>query len=63
LAQFCTISNKIYGIASKIGGASQDSLYEKYAGTFKNSDLIKFKEVVYKSDDRLPGVNIVTTKE
>ena len=42
-AHFCTLSNKMYGIASKIGGSSKESLYEKYAGKFYNKDLIEFK--------------------
>ena len=69
-AGFCEISNKIYGIASRIGGYSADGLYEKYAGGFVNQDLIFFKEKAYKSSragdkkkEILPGVNIVTTKE
>ena len=33
---FCTLSNQVFGIASKMGGESKDSLYNIYAGNFHN---------------------------
>lgn len=70
MAGFCSLSNKVYGISSKIGGASSDDLYNKYAGQFVNQDLEIVKRDVYKSTElriqnkeKLPGVNILTTRE
>lgn len=37
--RFCQANNKIFGIASKMGGSSNDSLYDRYAGKFFNKDL------------------------
>ena len=35
---FC-VTNKIYSLSSKIGGSSQDALYDQYAGKFHNQHL------------------------
>lgn len=61
--KFCTLDNKIYGISSKMGGSSKESLYDVYAKKFHNKDLEDFKAKVYSSDNLLPGVNIITTPE
>lgn len=36
---FSELNNKVYVIASKMGGSSSDSLYDMYAGKFFNKDL------------------------
>lgn len=35
--------NKLFGIANRMGGSSQDRLYEVYAGKFKNYAIEEFK--------------------
>ena len=59
---FSTMSTKNYGIASRMGGSSTDSLYDRYTGKFENKDLLQFKDTIYKGS-KLPGVNIITTPE
>jgi DNA polymerase I len=59
---FCTLSNKVYGIASKIGGASSDSLYDRYSGNFRNNDLMDLKQKL-EGSSVLPGVTIITNAE
>ena len=64
-----SLENRIFGVASRMGGRSAEGLYELYAG-YENSDLENFKKKVLQTDRHakegsyaLPGVNIVTTPE
>ena len=66
---FC-VTNKIYSLSSKIGGSSQDALYDQYAGKFHNQHLEHFKVKLMQENPLtiegkfcIPGVNIITTPE
>jgi len=61
----------VFGIASRIGGRSHDSLYERYSGTFYNKDLLDYKAKVLKNEVEgiinphyyIPGITVITTPE
>ena len=55
----------MFGLASKIGGSSQEGLYQQYAGKFVNKDLLDFKDGMLRGDQNcsIPGVNVLTKAE
>lgn len=64
-----SLENRIFGVASRMGGRSAEGLYELYAD-YHNNDLENFKKKLLQTDRyakegsyALPGVNIVTTAE
>lgn len=42
-SQSIASENKLFGIANRMAGSSQDGLYEVYAGKFKNPAIEEFK--------------------